>query len=71
MKSKEKINLKQGQVLKLGISKFSRDGKPIMMYKGMIIFLDDFEKEAITLNRMFEVRITKVLPKHAFAERIR
>ncbi len=59
-----------GDVLKLGIVKMGADGDPIMIHKKFIIFLKDKEKKAIELNTLMEVKITKVFPNFAFAERI-
>ena len=67
MKEEIKPLIKIGEVLKLGVVRFGRDGDPIMVYEGFIIFLK--EKKAIELNTLIEVKIIKVLPKFAFAER--
>ena len=61
--------VKIGDILKLGVVKFGKEGDPIMIHKKLIIFLKDKEKRGIELNTMIEVKITKVLPHFAFAER--
>lgn len=61
--------LKVGDVLKLGVVRFGKDGDPIMMHAGFVVFLKGV-KGGVQLNTMFEVRITKVLPHFAFAEKI-
>ena len=62
--------VKVGDVLKLGVTNFGKDGgDPMMVLKGFVIFLKDPEKKAIQLNTLIEIRITKVLPRIAFAER--
>ena len=62
--------IKVGDKLKLGITKFGKDGDPIMVHKGFVIFLKGIEKRGVQLNAMIEIKITKVLPKFAFAERV-
>lgn len=68
----EEINspVKLGDILKLGVIKFGTNGDPIMLYQNLIIFLKDKEKKAIELNKLIEVKIVKVMPRFAFAERI-
>ena len=70
MKEETEPPVKVGDVLKLGVVKFGRDGDPIMIHKKFIIFLKDVKRMAIQLNALIEVKITKVLPNFAFAERI-
>ncbi len=65
-----KIQIKIGDILKLGVTKFGKDGDPIMVHNGLIIFLKDMEKRGIELNTMVEIKITKVCEKYAFAERV-
>lgn len=60
--------VKVGDVLKLGVVRFGKDGDPILMHAGFVIFLKGV-KGGVELNKMFEVRITKVLPHFAFAEK--
>ena len=62
--------IKVGDVLKLGIVRFGRDGDPIMIHKEFVIFLKGLEKRGVELNKIIEVKITKVMPKFAFAERV-
>ena len=61
--------IKFGDILKLGVQRFGKNGDPIMVHKGFIIFLKDVEKKGFHLNELLEIRITKVLSKFAFAER--
>jgi len=58
-----------GDILTLTVSRFGKKGDPIMVHKGFIIFLKDFKDVAVRLNKMIEIKITKVLPNFAFAER--
>jgi len=71
-KMQEEINppVKVGEKLKLGVTKFGKDGDPIMEHKGFVIFLKGIEKRGVQLSTMIEIKITKVLPKFAFAERV-
>ena len=62
--------VKAGEILKLGVTKFGTNGDPILIHKGFVIFLKDLEKRGVELNTMLEIKITKVLPKFAFAERV-
>ena len=63
--------VKVGDVLKLPIINFGKDGgDPIMMIEGFIIFLKDPEKRSVQLNTSIEIKITKVLARFAFAERV-
>ena len=62
--------VKIGDVLKLGITKFGRDGDPIIIHKKYVIFLKDTEKKGIQLNELIKIKIMKVFPKFAFAEKI-
>ena len=64
------IPVKVGDVLKLGVIRFGRDGDPVMIYEGFVIFLKDIKKRGVQLNTMLEIQITKVCGKFAFAERI-
>ena len=61
--------IKVGDVLKLGVTKFGRDGDPIMVHKEFVIFLKGIEKRGVELNKIIEIKIIKVMPKFAFAER--
>lgn len=61
--------VKVGDILKLGIVRIGKDGDPIMIHRKFIIFLKDMEKRAVQLNTLIEVKITKVFPNFAFAER--
>ena len=62
--------VKVGEILKLGVVRFGRDGDPIMIKDRFIIFLKDAERKGIELNTMIKIRITKVLPNFSFAERV-
>jgi predicted RNA-binding protein with TRAM domain len=61
--------VKVGDVMKLGVRRFGKDGTPIMIFKGYIIFLKDDRNGGVELNRIIEIKIAKVFPKYAFAER--
>ena len=67
--NQSKPPIKVGDVLKLGISKFGKNGDPIMIHQGLIIFLKGIEKRGVQLNTMFEIKITKVFSNFAFAEK--
>ncbi len=70
MEKEIEIPVKVGDVLKLGVVRFGRDGDPIMIHKMFVIFLKDIEKRGVELNKMIDIKITKVMPKFAFAKRI-
>ena len=62
--------IKIGDILKLGVQRFGANGDPILIHEGFIIFLKNIEKGGVALNTMMEVKIMKVLPKFAFAEKV-
>ncbi len=64
-----KTPLKVGDTLKLGVVRFGRDGDPILIHEGLIIFLKDMEKKGVELNTTINIKITKVCENFAFAER--
>lgn len=57
-----------GDILKLGVERFGKEGDPILIHKGFIIFLKELEGESIPLNTLIEIKITKVLPKFAISK---
>jgi len=59
-----------GDVLKLGVTRIGKDGDPVMIHKGYVIFLKDIEKRGVQLSTMINIKITKVMPRFAFAERV-
>ncbi len=61
-------NIKIGDVLKLGVKRFGRDGDPIVIHNRMIIFIKDTNKVGVEINKMIDIKITKVFPNYAFAE---
>ena len=63
--------VKVGDILKLGVVRFGINGDPIMMLKGFVIFLKELDKRGVELNTLVEIKITKVMPKFAFAERVK
>ena len=65
----DEVPIKVGDVLKLGVQRFGKEGDPIMMHKGFVIFLKGIENKGIELNTLFEIKIIKILPRFAFAER--
>ena len=65
----EKPPVNVGDKMKLGVVRFGKNGDPIMMHKGFVIFLKGIPTGGVPLNSMFEIKITKVLPKYAFAEK--
>jgi len=67
MEEKTNTPVEVGEVLKLGVVKFGKEGDPILIHKNFIIFLKDVKD--IELNTMIEVKITKVFPHFALAER--
>ena len=67
-KKQEKILIKVGDKLKLGITRFGKDGDPILFYNGFVIILQNIGRVGVNLNQLVDIKITKVLPKYAFAE---
>ena len=63
-------NLKIGDVLKLSVKRFGKDGDPIVIHNGMIIFIKDTDKVGVEINKMINIKITKVFIKYAFAVKI-
>lgn len=61
--------VKVGEILKLGIVRIGINGDPIMMLNRFVIFLKGLEGRGVELNTLVEIKITKVMPKFAFAER--
>jgi len=61
--------VKIGDVLKLGVTRFGKDGDPILQYKNLIIFLKELNGKGVPLKEMIEIKITKVFPNFAFAVR--
>jgi len=60
-----------GDVLKLHVVNFGKkSGDPMMIHKRFIIFLKDIAPRRIELNALIEIRIMRVLPNFAFAERV-
>ena len=57
----------EGDVLKLPVDMVGKGGDPIMKIKGFVIFLKNTKE--FEVGKMIEIRITKVTPKFAFAER--
>jgi len=66
---KQKPPIKVGDKLKIGITKFGSSGDPMMTYKGFVIFLKDIAKRGFILNELIEIKIIKLFPNYAFAER--
>ena len=64
-----KMTIKVGDKLKLGVLRFGKDGDPILIKDGFIIFLKD-KGRGVQLNTIIEVKVTKVFSNYAFAERI-
>ena len=64
MKPKVKI----GDILKLAIARLGDSGDPILMYDGFVIILKGLDKKGAHLNKLIDIKITKVLPNFAFAE---
>ena len=68
MNEEAKPPVKVGEILKLGVERFGKEGDPILLHKGFIIFLKELKGEYIPLNTLIEIRITKVLPKFAISQ---
>jgi len=64
-----KTPIKVGDILTLRIEKFGTNGDPMMIYKGYVIFLKDFNKAGVELNKPIKVKISKVFEKFSFAKR--
>ncbi len=60
-----------GEILKLGVTRFGKNGDPLMFHKDFAIFLQNTGKGGVELNQLVEVKVTKVLPKCAFAEKVK
>ena len=56
-----------GEILKLGVTRFGKNGDPLMFHKDFAIFLQNTGKGGVELNQLVEIKIIKVLPKCAFA----
>ena len=69
MQEKIEPPVKVGDILKLAVVRFGINGDPIMMLRGYIIFLKGLEKRGVELQMLIEIKITKVFPHFAFAER--
>ena len=69
METKIETPIKEGDILTLGIEKFGTNGDPMMIYKGYVIFLKDFNKAGVELNKPIKVKISKVFEKFSFAKR--
>jgi len=57
--------------LKVAVTRFGKDGDPIVVYKNFIIFVKSKEKIVVRVNEIIEIRIVKILPKFAIAEIIK
>ena len=62
------IPVKIGDKLSLSITKFGRNGDPMMVHEGFIIFLQNVGRSGVDVGRLVDIKITKVLDKFAFAE---
>ena len=67
----KEIPVKIGDILKLGVVRFGKEGDPILIHKGFIIFLKDLRGDSVSLNTLIEIEITKVLPKFALAKEVK
>jgi len=61
--------VKVNEVLKLVVTKFGSNGDPMFVYKDFVIFLKGKRTISVNVNEIVEVRITKMLPKFATAEK--
>lgn len=68
MKQEKVYPVKVGEIIKLGITGIGAKGNPFGKIKGYIIFINNYENKAISLNQMLSVKITKVLEKFGFGE---
>jgi len=64
------MEIKVGDVFKLGVARIGKNGDPIVIKDGFIIFLKNLGTRGVQLNTIVEIKITKVFPKYAFAERV-
>ena len=62
--------VKAGDVLKLAVTKLGSKGDPMMVHKEFVIFLKDAAIKGWEMNKLMEVKITKVCSKFAFCERV-
>ena len=59
-----------GEVLELQVTNFGIEGgDPILKHNGFVIFLKGSEVKP-ALHELIEVRVIRVTPKYAFAERV-
>ena len=70
MEKEIKPPVKIGDIFKLGIIRFGKNGDPILKYKNLIIFLKENNGKSIPLNEMIEIKITKIGSNFAYAVRI-
>jgi len=56
------------QILKLPVSRIGKEGDMLFMYNNFIIIVKPEGKVEFNMNKFLEIRITKIMPKFAFAE---
>ena len=56
------------QILKLPVSRIGNQGDMLFMYHNLIIIVRTEGKVEFNVNKFMEIRITKIMPKFAFAE---
>lgn len=57
-----------GDELSLSISRFGKNGDPILFYEKFVIFLQNVGRPGVDIGRLVNVKITKVTPDCGFAE---
>ena len=62
--------VKVGEHINIAISRFGTNGDPIAMYNGLVIFVKNTDRNGVDISKIIELKITKVFPKYAFAERV-
>ena len=63
--------LRINQVLKLPVSRIGNQGDMLFMYHNLIIIVKTEGKVEFNMNKFLEIRITKIMPKFAFAELVK
>ena len=56
------------QILKLPVSRIGNQGDMLFVYHNLIIIVRTEGKVEFNVNKFMEIRITKIMPKFAFAE---
>lgn len=61
-------NLHRGQVIKSWLAGWGNKGNPFVRYKGIKVYIEDYERKSFQLKRSISLRITKVISNCAFGK---